>query len=144
MANPVTGTASFSVPLAAAPGRSAFGSELSLPYDSGAGNGPFGLGMRLSTGSFTRRTDRGIPQYRDAEESEVFGLAGAEDLVPVLRQNPDGSWAVHVVRRARRPELADLSAIIATLDRFLWPVLQAAARGEPWPQIWSNGAWKKL
>jgi predicted nucleotidyltransferase component of viral defense system len=52
-------------------------------------------------------------------------------------------WAAFV-RRARRPELADLSAIIATLNRFLWPVLQAAARGEPWPHVWSNGAWKEL
>jgi hypothetical protein len=53
-------------------------------------------------------------------------------------------WAAFV-RRARRPELADLSAIIATLDRFLWPVLQAAARGEPWPRTWSiGGPWKEL
>lgn len=46
---------------------------------------------------------------------------------------------VAVVRRTRRSELDDLSAIIVTLDRFLWPVLQAAAPGEPWPRIWSNG-----
>jgi predicted nucleotidyltransferase component of viral defense system len=52
-------------------------------------------------------------------------------------------WAAFV-RRARRPELADLPAIIATLDRFLWPVLQAAARREPWPRIWSNGGpWRE-
>ena len=52
-------------------------------------------------------------------------------------------WAAFV-RRARRPELADLPAIIATLDRFLWPVLQAAARAEQWPHIWSNGGpWKE-
>ena len=41
-ANPVTGTGSMSVPLAASPGRSGFGPQLSLSYDSGAGNGPFG------------------------------------------------------------------------------------------------------
>ena len=52
-------------------------------------------------------------------------------------------WAAFV-RRTRRPELADLSPIIATLDRFLWPVLEAAARREPWPRIWSNGGpWKE-
>jgi hypothetical protein len=52
-------------------------------------------------------------------------------------------WAAFV-RRARRPELADLSAIVATLDRFLWPVLQAAAREEPWPPMCSNGGpWKE-
>ena len=43
------------------------------------------------------------------------------------------------VRRARRPNLADLSAISATLDRFLWPVLQAAGTGEPWPHVWASG-----
>jgi predicted nucleotidyltransferase component of viral defense system len=48
------------------------------------------------------------------------------------------------VRRARRPELADLSAIITVLDRFLWPILQAAAQKEPWPRTWSNGGpWQK-
>ena len=52
-------------------------------------------------------------------------------------------WAAFV-QRVRRPELADLFAIIATLDRFLWPVLQSAALGEPWPRIWSNGGpWKE-
>jgi predicted nucleotidyltransferase component of viral defense system len=48
------------------------------------------------------------------------------------------------VRRARRPELADLSAVVATLDRFLWPVLHAAAQGKPWPRTWPNGGpWKE-
>ena len=48
------------------------------------------------------------------------------------------------VRRTRRPELHDLSTVIAALDRFLWPVLQAAALGEPWLRVWSNGGpWKE-
>ena len=52
-------------------------------------------------------------------------------------------WAAFV-RRTRRPELTDLSAIVTTLDRLLWPVLQAAAQGEPWPRSWSNGGpWKE-
>jgi hypothetical protein len=35
--------------------------------------------------------------------------------------------------------------IIQMLDAFLWPVLQAAARGEPWPRQWSvGGAWDAL
>jgi hypothetical protein len=52
-------------------------------------------------------------------------------------------WAAFV-RRTRRPELADLSAIVAALDRFLWPVLQAAAQGKQWPHTWLNGGpWRK-
>src|SRR5262245_326929 len=46
-ANPVTGTGSMSVPIATSPGRSGFGPQLSLSYDSGAGNGPFGFGWSL-------------------------------------------------------------------------------------------------
>jgi RHS repeat-associated protein len=63
-----------------------------LSYDSGSGNGPFGLGWNLSLPSITRRTDRGLPQYQDAVESDVFILSGAEDLVPVLLQNTQGRW----------------------------------------------------
>src|SRR5690606_12841174 len=36
-----------------------------------------------------RKTDKGLPQYDDAIESDVFILSGAEDLVPML--GPDGS-----------------------------------------------------
>jgi hypothetical protein len=94
-ANPVTGTGSMSVPIATSPGRSGFGPQLSLSYDSGAGNGPFGFGWNLSLPSITRKTDKGLPQYRDAEESDVFVLSGAEDLVPVYRQDHDGTWVAH-------------------------------------------------
>src|SRR6476660_9702173 len=83
-ANPVTGTGSMSVPIASSPGRSGFGPQLSLSYDSGAGNGPFGLGWSLSLPSITRKTDKGLPRYEDANESDVFILSGVEDLVPVL------------------------------------------------------------
>ena len=61
-ANPVTGTGSLSVPIVTSPGRSGFGPELSLSYDSGAGNGPFGLGWNLSLPSITRKTDKGAAQ----------------------------------------------------------------------------------
>ena len=64
-ANPVTGTGSMSVPIATSPGRSGFGPQLSLSYDSGAGNGPFGFGWNLSLPSITRKTDKGLPQYLD-------------------------------------------------------------------------------
>src|SRR5438876_5023444 len=91
-ANPVTGTGSMSVPIATSPGRSGFGPQLSLSYDSGAGNGPFGFGWNLSVPSITRKTDKGLPQYRDGEESDVYILSGAEDLVPVFRRRPNGAW----------------------------------------------------
>ena len=91
-ANPVTGTGSISVPIATSPGRSGFGPQLSLSYDSGSGNGPFGFGWSLSLPAITRKTDKGLPQYREAEGSDVFVLSGAEDLVPLLVQNARGEW----------------------------------------------------
>lgn len=91
-ANPVTGTGSMSVPIATSPGRAGFGPQLSLSYDSGSGNGPFGFGWSLSLPSITRKTNKGLPQYFDAADSDVFILSGAEDLVPVYRRDPDGTW----------------------------------------------------
>ena len=91
-ANPVTGTGSMSVPIATSPGRSGFGPQLSLSYDSGAGNGPFGFGWSLSLPSIARKTDKGLPQYFDSNDSDVFILSGAEDLVPAYRQDLDGTW----------------------------------------------------
>jgi Salmonella virulence plasmid 65kDa B protein len=88
-ANPVTGTGSMTVPIFTSPGRSGFGPQLSLSYDSGAGNGPFGFGWSLSVPSITRRTDKGLPKYFDAQESDIFILSGAEDLVPVLVKDKD-------------------------------------------------------
>jgi hypothetical protein len=83
-ANPVTGTGSMSVPIATTPSRSGFGPQLSLAYDSGSGNGIFGMGWSLSLPMVTRKTDKGLPRYGDVEESDVFILSGAEDLVPIL------------------------------------------------------------
>jgi RHS repeat-associated protein len=91
-ANPVTGAGSMTVPIAVSPGRSGFGPQLSLSYDSGGGNGPFGFGWNLSLPAITRKTDKGLPQYRDSEDSNVFILSGAEDLVPVFRTDTNGNW----------------------------------------------------
>ena len=87
-ANPVTGTGSMTVPIASSPGRSGFGPQLALSYDSGAGNGPYGVGWSLSLPSITRKTDNGLPKYEDADESDVFILSGAEDLVPAFKTDP--------------------------------------------------------
>ena len=65
----------------ASPGRSGFGPALDLSYDSGAGNGPFGLGFQLSVPMVSRKTDKGLPRYLDADDTDEFTLAGAEDLV---------------------------------------------------------------
>jgi RHS repeat-associated protein len=82
--NAATGTASMTVQLPLSPGRSGFTPPLRLSYDSGSGNGPFGFGWSLGVPAITRKTDKGLPQYCDGEDSDVFILAGQEDLVRVL------------------------------------------------------------
>ncbi|MFZ4699194.1 MAG: SpvB/TcaC N-terminal domain-containing protein, partial [Candidatus Methylumidiphilus sp.] len=91
-ANPVTGMGSMTVPIATSPGRSGFGPQMSLAYNSGNGNGLFGFGWGLSLPNISRKTDKGLPRYRDAEESDVFLLSGAEDLVPVFKQDKNSNW----------------------------------------------------
>lgn len=80
-ANPASGTAGLSLPLPFSAARGA-SPNLSLSYDSGSGNGPFGLGWSVGFGRITRRLSGGLPRYDD--DWDVFSLAGAEDLVPVL------------------------------------------------------------
>ncbi|MEO8395697.1 MAG: SpvB/TcaC N-terminal domain-containing protein [Chloroflexota bacterium] len=86
-ANPVTVFSSMSVPIATSPGRAGFGLQLALSYDSGSGNSAFGFGWGLTLPAITRKTDKGLPRYLDAEESDVYILSGAEDLVPALDAN---------------------------------------------------------
>jgi len=125
-ANPVTGTGSMSVPIATSPGRSGFGPQLSLSYDSGAGNGPFGFGWSLSLPSISRKTDKGLPQYQDAIDSDVFMLSGAEDLVPVLVLNGQGKW-----ERESLPKRI-VNGITYRVDRYRPRIEGLFARIERW------------
>ena len=119
--NPVNGTGTLNIPIFTTPGRSDFYPKLSLSYDSGAGNGAFGFGWHLSVPAITRKTDKGLPRYDDGNESDVFMLSGAEDLVSSListgngwsREAVQGIWngRPHTVRRYR-PRVEGLFALI--------------------------------
>jgi RHS repeat-associated protein len=89
--NAANGTASFSIPFPVSPGRNEFMPSLSLAYNSGAGNGPFGLSWGVDYPTIQRRTDRQLPRYHDETDSDVFLFAGAEDLVPVFTEET-GDW----------------------------------------------------
>jgi RHS repeat-associated protein len=91
--NAVNGTASFSVPLPFSPARGATPS-LSLSYNSGSGNGIFGLGWNLGLASIKRKTDKGLPQYNDSVDSDTFLFSEAEDLVPEFKKESDGSFSL--------------------------------------------------
>ena len=96
--NPVTGTGSLSIPIFVSPGRSGFSPQLTLNYDSGSGNSSFGLGWSLGVPSITRKTQKGLPQYRDEIDSDIFLLSGAEDLVPKLKEDDFPNRDVRIVK----------------------------------------------
>lgn len=112
--NAVNGTAGLEITLPLTPGRGGFTPALSLIYSSGSGNGLFGQGWGLGLPSITRKTDKRLPRYFDAEESDVFLLAGAEDLVPQMKANgsPDIiTTATYTIKRYR-PRIEGLFAHI--------------------------------
>ncbi|MDZ8104425.1 MAG: SpvB/TcaC N-terminal domain-containing protein [Nostoc sp. DedQUE12a] len=125
-ANPVTGTASLSVPIFTTPCRGDFYPQLSLAYDSGAGNGSFGFGWMLSIPSVARKTEKGLPRYRDAEDSDVFILSEAEDLVPLLVKS-DNKWIKEVV-----PESSENRNLGYIVQRYRPRIEGLFARIERW------------
>jgi len=131
-ANPVTGTGSMSVPIATSPGRSGFGPQPSLSYDSGAGNGPFGFGWSLSVPSITRKTDKGLPQYRDAEESDIFILSGAEDLVPEFEKDAAGNWVLQNGKHIIHDKPRTMDGVAYRIRRFRPRIEGLFARIERW------------
>ncbi len=89
--NAINGTAAFSIPLPFSKARGLTPS-LFLSYNSGAGNGTFGLGWNLGLSSIKRKTDKQLPQYLDSIDSDVFLFSDAEDLVAEFKKATDGSF----------------------------------------------------
>lgn len=74
------------VSITTSPGCSSVGLQLSLSYDSRPDKGMFGIAWSTSLPPITRKTDRGLPQYRDEEGLGVSIVLGAEDLAPVFKR----------------------------------------------------------
>jgi RHS repeat-associated protein len=90
--NAANGTSGNALALPFSPSRNDFVPALSLGYNSGGGNGPFGLGWSAEPAAITRKTDRQLPQYNDSGDSDTFLFSGAEDLVPMLVKDQSGNW----------------------------------------------------
>jgi RHS repeat-associated protein len=131
--NAANGTCNLNIPLPFSKARSDIGLSLALQYNSGSGNSAFGLGWNVGLPSIQRRTDKQLPLYQDAVESDVFVFLGAEDLVPAYLQDPNGNWrpdvtgsgATHVQRY--RPRIEGLFARIEKISidgepGFYWKV----------------------
>ena len=131
-ANPVTGTGSMTVPIATSSGRSGFGPELSLSYDSGAGNGPFGFGWSLSLPAIARKTDKGLPQYLDVADSDVFVLSGAEDLVVEFKKDDAGKWVIKDGKYVVHDTPRSVDGVAYTVRRYRPRIEGLFARIERW------------
>ena len=81
-----TGSGGFSIPFPL-PDARGFSPEISLSYNSGSGNGFFGLGFSVSLDSVARKTSNGIPRYND---SDVFILNSAGELLPKYTHSEQG------------------------------------------------------
>jgi RHS repeat-associated protein len=91
--NAANGTSGGGISLPFSASRNGFAPSLALTYNSGSGNDVFGLGWSAAVSSIVRKTDRQLPQYLDeGDTADIFIMAGAEDLVPMLVQNSAGNW----------------------------------------------------
>jgi RHS repeat-associated protein len=126
--NAVNGTAGLQAALPFTPGRGGFTPSLGLSYNSGSGNSEFGLGWSLGLPAIQRKTDKRLPLYSDIDESDVFLMAGAEDLQPYLVYNTSVSrWepvigqftegGSHFTVKRYRPRIEGLYALIEYVIR---------------------------
>ncbi|MBF8277153.1 MAG: spvB [Candidatus Brocadiaceae bacterium] len=129
--NAVNGTASFSLPLPFSPARGT-SPALNLSYNSGAGNGAFGLGWSLSLPTIKRKTDKKLPQYQDNVDSDTFLFSDAEDLVPEFRKELDGRFSIdaagnYIIKETDSPDglftirfyLPRIEGLFARIERWL-------------------------
>jgi len=101
-----SGGVAIAIPVPAARGLSP---SLAIAYTTAGGNGPFGWGWRgpesfvcrATTKAIVREHGRGVPEYDDAAESDVFVLSGAGDLVKTGEGIDASTGAVVITYRAR-------------------------------------------
>jgi hypothetical protein len=78
------------------------------------------LGWSAAVPSIQRKTDKQLPRYADADESDVFMISGAEDLVPALKTDgtPDEFTAGNFRIKRYRPRM---EGSFTRIER-VWPV----------------------
>lgn len=141
-ANPVTGTGALSVPITVTEGRNGFDPKLVLSYDSGAGNGPFGMGWNLSLPQITRKTDKGLPLYRDGRrgqpDSDVFILSDTEDLVPELEQTSEQKQRITSYTRAINGKSYEIRRYIPRVESGFSLIERWTNPDEPADMFWRS------
>jgi hypothetical protein len=136
--NSITGTSSFSIPFPLSSSRSGSIPEIGLNYNSGSGNSPFGMGWQLAIPSIARKTEKKLPEYKDNEESDTFILSGAEDLVPFLEKQADGTW-----KKVKEPRVEN--GINYSVNKYIPRVEGLFARIEKWHNLTTGEThWKTI
>ncbi len=72
--NGFTGTGEYTIPIPITPARG-FEPNITLSYNSGAGNSPFGIGFSLTLPKISIRTEKGIPKYN---ANDIFTMGTGE------------------------------------------------------------------
>lgn len=80
-----TGSAPYSFEIAVPPGRAGHEPKLALSYNSGSGNGHFGIGWTMSLPAISRQIDKGQPTY---SANDILIYSNGEELVPIA----DGTY----------------------------------------------------
>src|SRR5581483_7878848 len=99
-----TGTGTFGIALDLPHGPNDIGPKLTLRYDTGSPNGPFGLGWTLPLPRLLRSTSFGRPRF---DERDTIVLEGSGPLVvdgAALRPQVDtGDWRIEAANAADAP-----------------------------------------
>ncbi|WP_135079062.1 SpvB/TcaC N-terminal domain-containing protein [Terasakiella sp. SH-1] len=119
--NGFSGTGNFAIPIAVTPARG-LEPQLSLSYNSGVGNGPFGLGFSLNLSKFSIRTEKGLPRYDGV--SDVF-LFDSEELVSKKStKRREGDYTVTEYLPRVVSELSSIRHYVSN-DNSYWKVTSA-------------------
>lgn len=135
--NAVNGTSSFAIPLPLSPNRNGFIPQLSLSYNSGGGNGLFGIGWDIDLPAIQRRTDKKLPRYFDTNDVEAvdkedcFMFSGVEELVPYMdfeqgereiRQTTVGDFTIRQYRPRIEGGFSRIERIYHPDNGYYWRV----------------------
>lgn len=138
--NAANGTASFSIPLPCTPARNGFQPQLSLSYNSGAGNNLFGIGWEIALPAIQRSTDKKIPRYLDTNDTDamatedLFMFTGLEELVPLMywknnqwqvQQETIGSFTIRQYRPRIESGFSRIERIFHADKGYYWRVTTA-------------------
>ncbi len=135
--NAINGTSSFGISIPLSPSRQNFVPALGLSYNSGNGNSAFGLGWQLGVPSIARKTEKKLPEYKDAEESDTFILSGSEDLVPLLEKQ-SSNWVRYIKTKTENGQQF-------TVTRYRPRIEGLFARIEKWKNNTSGESfWKTI